>query len=73
MYICLLFHFTCDNDEEIRDFEICYITAHYVQVPYPTAIVCQILSTKMKEVLLVKKAVLPHTETKKPAHPFIFN
>ena len=34
---------------------------------------CQLVSTRMKDKPLVENAVLPHTETKKLAHPFIFN
>ena len=34
---------------------------------------CQLVSTRMKENPLVENAVLPDTETKKKAHPFIFN
>ena len=33
----------------------------------------ELLSTRMKEKPLVENAVLPHTETKKLVHPFIFN
>ena len=33
----------------------------------------QLVSTRMKEKPLVENVVLPHTETKKLAHPFIFN
>ena len=32
---------------------------------------CQLVLTRMKERPLVENAALPHTETKKLAHPFI--
>ena len=45
----------------------------YVHVLYPTAIFCHLASTRIKDKPLEENAILPHTETKKPAYLFIFN
>ena len=42
-------------------------------VLYPTAIFCHLASTRIKDKPLEENAILPHTETKKPAYLFIFN